>query len=138
MLHPTATKALRAYARLRDQYVPRSRSPAFFLLDDGSPLTHKKALWAFRYVRRQLNWESERGRRPPRLYDLRHTFVCGRLLAWYKEGVDIDAAMPSLSTYLGHVKVTDTYWYVNGIPELMEVVSSRFERFVCRDDGGQG
>jgi hypothetical protein len=41
--------------------------------------------------------------------------------------------MPALSTYLGHVKVTDTYWYVTGIPELMNTISARFERFAVSD-----
>jgi integrase len=68
-------------------------------------------------------------RKHPRLYDLRHAFVCRRILEWYRQGVNVEAAMPALSTYLGHVKVTDTYWYMTAIPELMAVVSRRFERF---------
>jgi integrase len=136
VVHPTATQALQAYARRRDRHVRKPRSPAFFLLDDGTSLTHKKALWAFRHLRHQLGWQAQPGRRLPRLYDLRHTFVCRRLLAWYREGVDVHVAISWLSTYLGHVKVTDTYWYMTGIPELMAVVGSRFEQFVCGDDGG--
>ena len=72
----------------------------------------------------------DRGRPAPRLYDFRHTFVCRRLLSWYSEGVDVHASISALSTYLGHVKVTDTYWYVTGIPELLEIAASRFERFI--------
>ncbi len=131
VLHPTATKALEEYARARDRHVKYPRSPGFFLSDDGSAFTHKKALWAFRYLRRQLGWVPRPGCRVPRLYDLRHTFVCRRLLAWHRDGIDVHVAMPALSTYLGHVKVTDTYWYVTGIPELMNTVSARFERFFC-------
>ena len=101
------------------------------------PFTHKKAMCAFRHLRRQLGWKPQTGQRLPRLYDLRHTFVCRRLLQWYRERIDVHVAMSSLSTYLGHVKVTDTYWYVTGIPELMEVVGSRFEGFACGGDGGQ-
>jgi hypothetical protein len=59
------------------------------------------------------------------------------LLAWYKAGVDVDAAFPALSTYLGHVKLTDTYWYVTALPSLMQSVSARFERFLDIHDGGQ-
>lgn len=65
--------------------------------------------------------------RYPRLYDLRHTFACRRLLAWYEQGVDVDRMVPVLSTYLGHAKVTDTYWYLTGIPALMKIVAARFE-----------
>jgi integrase len=130
VLHPTATKALEEYARVRNQYVKYPRSSNFFLSDDGSAFTHKKALWAFHYMRRNLGWVP-RLSRPPRLYDLRHTFVCRRLLAWHRGGVDVRVALPALSTYLGHVKITDTYWYVTGIPELMNTVGARFERFFC-------
>ena len=52
------------------------------------------------------------------------------------DGVDVDVAMPALSTYLGHVKVTDTYWYVTGIPDLMNTVSRRFERFFSNGEEG--
>ena len=129
VLHPTATLALEEYARLRDGHTKYPKSPSLFLSDDGSAFTHKKALGAFKYLRRQLGWVPQPGRRLPRLYDMRHTFVCRRLLTWYRDGVDVHVAMPALSTYLGHVKVTDTYWYVTGIPELMNIVSRRFERF---------
>jgi integrase len=137
VLHSTATKALQEYAHIRDRHVPHPRSSAFFLSDNGSAFTHKKAIWAFRYLRRQLGWAPQPGCRPSRLYDLRHTFVCRRLLAWQRDGVDVHVAMPSLSTYLGHVKVTDTYWYVTALPELMNTVSMRFERFVCGAAEGQ-
>jgi integrase len=135
--HPTAVRALQEYARRRDRLVSFPRSTAFFLCDDGSALTHKKALWAFRYLRRRLGLGQQPGRRPPRLYDLRHTFVCRRLLAWRRDAIDVDVAMPSLSTYLGHVKVTDTYWYVTAIPELMDLASTRFERFLYADKEGK-
>lgn len=136
MLHPTTTLALKEYARLRDGHVKYPKSPSFFLSDDGSAFTHKKALGAFKYLRRQLGWVPQPGRRLPRLYDMRHTFVCRRLLTWYRDGVDVHVAMPALSTYLGHVKVTDTYWYVTGVPELMNIVSRRFERFFFSGEEG--
>jgi integrase len=136
VLHPTASKALQNYVRIRDGYIKYPRSQAFFLSDNGSAFTHKKAVWAFRYLRRQLGWLRQPGRRLPRLYDLRHTFVCRRLLAWHRDGIDVHTTMPALSTYLGHVKVTDTYWYVTAIPELMITLSRRFERFACGNKEG--
>jgi len=129
-LDPTAAQAMREYAHMRDRHVRRPQS-AFFLSDDGTAFTLKRAQWAFKYLRRRLGWDhQEYGHRLPRLYDLRHTFVCHRLLTWHRDGVDVQVALPSLSTYLGHVKVTDTYWYVTAIPDLMNAVSERFERFV--------
>jgi integrase/recombinase XerD len=133
-LHPTATKALQEYAHVRDRCVAYPRCSAFFLSDNGSAFTHRKAVWAFRYLRRKLGWAKQPSRPYPRLYDLRHTFVCRRLLAWHRACVDVQVALPSLSTYLGHVKITDTYWYVTGIPELMDTVSARFERFFYGKD----
>jgi integrase len=60
--------------------VSSPQSAAFFLSDDGSALTYKKALWAFQYLRRKLGWVKNQGYQLPRLYDLRHSFVCRRLL----------------------------------------------------------
>ena len=79
-------------------------------------------------LRRGLGWVSRGGRRAPRIHDLRHSFACRRLLAWYEEGGDINLKLPALSTYLGHVRVSDTYWYLTAIPDLMAVASARFER----------
>jgi hypothetical protein len=50
------------------------------------------------------------------------------LLAWYRAGVDVDQAITSLSTYLGHGKVTDTYWYLTGTVELLSIAGNKFER----------
>jgi len=95
VLHPTATKALQEYARVRDSFVKYPRSPAFFLSDDGSAFHHKKAIQAFRYLRRRLGWVRP-GCRLPRLYDMRHTFVCRRLLAWHRDGVDLHVVSPRM------------------------------------------
>jgi integrase len=130
LLHPSASRALRKYVQIRDRHVPEPQCGAFFLLDGGRPLRRQAAAWALRYACRRAGLRLTR-RKHPRLYDLRHAFVCRRILEWYRQGINVEAAMPLLSTYLGHVKVTDTYWYITAIPELMEVVSDRFERFVC-------
>ena len=55
------------------------------------------------------------------------------LLRWYEEGFDVDRKILALATYLGHAKVTDTYWYLSAVPELMAVTSQRFENFVRRE-----
>jgi hypothetical protein len=52
------------------------------------------------------------------------------LLRWYRDGVPIDQAIAALSTYLGHGKVSDTYWYLSGTAELLSIAGQRFERFV--------
>jgi len=126
-LHHTTVKALKEYAYLRDCRVPYPQVLNFFLMDDGQPFRYWQARYAFDQLRQQLGWESQNGRKP-RMYDLRHTFACRRLQRWYEEGVDVNWAMPFLSTYLGHGKVTDTYWYLTATPSLMAIISTRFER----------
>ena len=66
------------------------------------------------------------------MHDMRHSFACRRLLRWYEQGVDVDHAIAALSTYLGHGKVTDTYWYLTGTAQLLSTAGARFERFAGR------
>ena len=84
IVDPTAASALREYASLRDRRVSSPQSAAFFLFDDGSPLTYKKALWAFQYLRRKLGWVKTQGYQLPRLYDLRHSFGQLRMFTNYR------------------------------------------------------
>jgi DNA-directed RNA polymerase beta' subunit len=49
------------------------------------------------------------------------------LLGWYRNGVDVDAALPLLSTYLGHVAPVSTYWYFEAAPELLALACRRLE-----------
>jgi integrase len=128
-LHPTAVAALRRYARFRDCCHPAAPTSAFFLSESGKPLAYSTVRTTFRRVGRRLGWSADLNGRLPRMHDLRHTFACRRLLQWYRQGVNVDHTIAALSTYLGHRKVTDTYWYLTGIPELMAVTVRRFEQF---------
>ena len=67
------------------------------------------------------------GRRP-RLHDLRHRFAVSTLLGWYRAGVDVEARMPLLSTFLGHSNPENTYWYLSAVPEPLSLASERLER----------
>jgi len=62
----------------------------------------------------------------PRIHDLRHTFAVHRLLAWYRDGRDVNARLPALATYMGHVDVTSTQVYLHPTAELLEHVGNRF------------
>lgn len=136
-VHATTVAALRAYAARRDG-IGVTSTTAFFLVDRSVPLSYSKLRTAFCRLRIRLDWQaSPRRPRPPRVHDLRHTFACRRLLQWYREGVDVDAHLIDLSTYLGHARVTDTYWYLSGVPELMDVVGQRFDRFAAGTAEGQ-
>lgn len=65
--------------------------------------------------------------RGPRIHDLRHTFAVRTIMGWYRDGADVEQLLPTLSTYLGHSKTRDTYWYLSACPELMEQAVGRLE-----------
>ena len=66
----------------------------------------------------------------PRIHDLRHRVAVNTLIDWYRSGVNVDEYMPTLSTYLGHVSPSDTYWYLSASPELMALAADRMaDRF---------
>ena len=126
-MHPSTCKALRRYARRRDQDPRCAAGKAFFMLDGGRPAHTRHLHYAFRTIRRVLRRRPRGGHSRYRLHDLRHTFVCRRLERWYQQGVDIDAKMLALSTYIGHASPTDTYWYVTATPRLMALAAGRLQ-----------
>jgi integrase len=134
-LHPTVVPVLREYARHRDLVHPIARAESFFVSDRGSGLAYSTVRQTFRKLCAHLPGPRRPDGRAPRIHDVRHTFACRRLLRWYAEGVDLDHAVAALSTYLGHAKVSDTYWYLTGIPELLDLAAGRFERFTSLDLG---
>jgi integrase len=123
-LHASASCALRMYAEQRDRRHRIQQTPAFFVTEKGTTLKYWRTLMTFSELRRALGWQQH----TPRIHDLRHTFAVRRLLRWYQCDVDVEQKVAALSTYLGHVKVTDTYWYLTAVPELMAVASTRYER----------
>jgi integrase len=135
-LHETTVSKLRLYAEDRDK-LRKDFSDRHFLIMTGS---HKLALrnleYALQVIRDNLLTDTkEWNRRPPRLYDIRHSFACNTLLGWLKSGINVDNKILYLSTYLGHVKVADTYWYLTGTPELMQFAAGSFEKFFYGDRG---
>ena len=134
-LHPSAVAALRRYAADRDCCRVAPRSEHFFRTERLAVLSRMAVQRTFAKLRRCLGWSAEGRARLPRLQDLRHAFVVRRMLRWYEQGADVDCRMAHLATYLGHAKVTDTYWYLTAVPELMAVTARRFERF-AREQGG--
>lgn len=128
-LHPSATSALQRYSRDRDRYHPLAKSDAFFLTELGTPLKYWRVLMTFITLRQKLGWHASNGGRPPTIHALRHSFAVRCLIRWYRQGADLDRKIAALSTYLGHAKVTDTYWYLTATPELLALSAKRFERF---------
>ena len=128
-LHPSARIELRRYVGHRDAIVPAVTGARLFVSESGSALPLRTVHCVARKLIDGVVAPSPSIARRPRIHDLRHTFACRRLLQWYRDGVDIDRRIGALSTYLGHAKVSDTYWYLTGVPELMVIAATRFERF---------
>lgn len=125
-LHDTTVDALRLYGQLRDELCPAPKTPAFFVSTRGTRLT-SDITKVFASVRDAAGITAPAGQRRPRPHDLRHSFAVATLLDWYREGVDVQARLPQLSTYLGHVDPKSTYWYLTGAPELFALAANRIE-----------
>jgi integrase len=127
-IHASVAQELRRYAEQRDRDPLAAAAEAFFVFDYGRAASTRSVEYAFKLLRAALKWRARGGHPAPRIYDLRHSFICHRLEDWYAQGLDIDRNILALSTYVGHVKVTDTYWYVTATPELMAIAAQRFTR----------
>lgn len=138
-MHPSAVEALRCYRVTRDQAGESMQPDAPFFVGTrarrrGLPLGNRQVHRVFGELRQQLGWSNRGAHDAARIHDLRHTFVVRRILLWQANGVDIDQAMLSLSTYVGHTKVTSTYWYLTAVPELMARAAARFESCMPRSE----
>ena len=127
-LHESTTSALGRYARQRDAGAPTPRSPAFFLSARGRRMGREELNRTFTQLIGQVGLEGRGARGRPRPYDLRHAFAVRTLVDWYRTGQDIDRRMPLLSTYLGHTSPASTYWYLEAVPELLELISRRLQQ----------
>lgn len=131
VLHPSAVQALRRYQRVRDHHVVNIGEAPFFVSSRGrrcgAALSHRNVHRIFKAMLEHLGWVNRGAHANPRIHDLRHTFVVRRLVLWHQQGVDIDQAMLSLSTYIGHAKITNTYWYLTGVPELVAIATEKFQ-----------
>jgi integrase len=125
-LHPSTVERLQHYARLRNRLCPRRPARSFFVSSIGTRVLHQNFHHVFlRLVR--LCGMGGPGLRRPRLHDLRHTFAVRTLRDWYRRGVDVEQRLPWLSTYLGHINPTTTYWYLTATPELLARAAERLE-----------
>jgi integrase len=139
-LHPSAVQALERYRTQRARHVRSTPELPFFVASRGrllgEPIGDRQVHRIFDDLRRQLGWVDRGSHGTPRIHDLRHAFAVRRLVLWHEQGVDIGQRMLALSTYLGHVKVSSTYWYLTGVPELMSLLGQRFERFAYPQEDG--
>ena len=84
---------------------------------------------SFREITFRMGIRGETGYGPS-FHDLRHTFIVKRLVTWYKEGKDVQAMLPSLATYLGHVHYSSTAYYLTATSELLDLAAKRHYDFL--------
>jgi len=101
-------------------------SERVFVNTAGRPYGQAGVYTIFLGILRDLGLRGPKGQKGPRLHDFRHTFAVNRLLAWYRQGENISAKLPLLSTYLGHTTVTCTEVYLHATAELLESAGKRF------------
>lgn len=126
-VHATTVTALKEYAEIRDRLFPAPSTLAFFISERGRQISVHAAHYNFAKVSQQvgLRMPAKYHGRGPRLHDLRHRFATRTLIQWYRAGLDVERELPKLSTYLGHVHVNDTYWYLEAVPELLQLATER-------------
>ena len=128
-LHESTCRVLADYTERRQHHwigqpVPQN----LFLSSRGTPFHVSSFQLTFRKLSRQVGLREPDDKRGPRLHDFRHTLAVKTLESWYRQGQDPDRMLPILSTFLGHVCVSDTYWYLENSPGLMKEAMSRLER----------
>jgi site-specific recombinase XerD len=124
-LAPSVCQALERYVEHRLAAIPQGPQTPFFVNLRGHRLRHCSVNHDFH--RLLAHCGIARGQHAsPRLQDFRHTFAITRLLAWYREGCDVNARLPALATYLGHVDITSTQCYLHPTAELLAQVDQRF------------
>jgi site-specific recombinase XerD len=126
LISPSTSKVLRRYIEQRILVAPAAPEQPLFITPTGRRLYHTNVDSAFRQVLKKCGLRGGKGCPGPRLHHLRHSFACTRLLVWYREGKDVNALLPALATYLGHVKISSTQVYLRATAELLEEANHRF------------
>ena len=126
-VHRSTRDVLESYDEQRTRVFPRPATPAFFLSERGGRITEWSARYTFAKLSQRIGLRAPaKGHgRGPRIHDMRHRFAARTLVQWYRTGVDVERELPRLATYLGHVHVNETYWYLEAVPELLQLATKR-------------
>lgn len=132
---PILTKTLEIYVSKRRQLpLPAGENSPLFVTRTGNTLCYDIVNDVWQILRKHANIHREdECRYQPRIHDLRHTSAVHRLVAWYREGADVQHMLPLLSTYLGHLNINGTQHYLSIIPELRNEALRRFERYALSE-----
>jgi integrase/recombinase XerD len=126
-LSASAVARLQAYLRQRRKAgLSTSDDAPLFVNRRGKAFGQVAFTTVFLEIIRKIGLRGPKGQAGSRVHDFRHTFAVSRLLAWYREGANLSAKLPLLSTYLGHSTVTCTEVYLHATAELLERVGRRF------------
>jgi integrase len=124
-LHPTTTVALQRYLERRRGVA--AEHSFFFISVRGRCLDKSSVSWVFRRLLKSIGLAPTNNGRRPRIHDLRHTFATRALETCPEERDKVGRHILALSTYLGHARVSDTYWYLEATPTLMQDIASSCE-----------
>jgi integrase len=123
---PSTLEALDRYAQVRDRLCPNPATMGFMVGIRGNRVIYPVVQQVFRRLCDTAGVGADAPTRP-RIHGLRHTFAVRTLHGWYQTGVDVEAQLPKLSTYLGHRDPRSTYWYLSAAPELLALAAGRLE-----------
>ena len=126
-IHPSTVDALTCYDQTRRRLTPKPSTPALFVSTAGTRLIYNNFHYEWFKLCRLAGLEPFSKRCRPRPHDLRHRFAITTLIGWHRDGENVHARLPELSTYLGHVSPSDTYWYLRAVPELMAIAAELLE-----------
>jgi integrase len=128
-IHKTTLEIVRNYAAVRDAAYPSCKDIAFFITSRRKRFARNtlQQLFAGAAFRAGLCEPKGRG---PSFHDLRHRFATERLLRWYKAGIDVQAMLPALATYMGHTHYSDTAYYLTATAELLGLAADRYQQWL--------
>jgi len=133
-LHKTTLEVLHNYAAARNAAFPNCKAVAFFVNTRQKRCVRNTVQQLFAGVACRAGLRGPKGRGPT-FHDLRHRFATERLVLWYEAGVDVQAMLPALATYMGHACYTETAYYLTATPKLMALASERYQRWLAGKEG---
>ncbi len=125
-ISPSTCSVLEHYIQERTRIFPAAPQDPLFVNLLGRRFFHQTVYTAFRQALSRCGLRGGKGDPGPCIHDLRHSYACNRLLTWYRQGRDVNALLPALATYLGHVCITYTQVYLRATAELLEMAHQRF------------
>lgn len=125
-MSPSTSQELERFIQERIRFAAAAPSAPVFVNLKGNRLYYQGAHLAFSQILSRCGLRGCKGTHGPRIHDLRHSYACSRLLAWYRQGKDVQALLPVLATYLGHKDITSTQVYLRATAELLEEANQRF------------